>query len=70
MSGRGYQQGGVAVSPDGLVHRRQSVFGSEVDVGAALHQHPDGLAAGRLALHRQRQRRLCRTEENCNFNFS
>lgn len=53
-----YQQGGMAVSSDSLVHCRQSVFGTKVDVSPSLHQDPDGLARARLALHRQGQGRL------------
>lgn len=55
-----YQEGNMAVASDGLVEWREAIFGTEVDVGASLHQDPDGLAAARLALNRQRQRRLCK----------
>lgn len=49
----------MAVAPHGLVHRREPIFGAEVDVSPSLHQDPDGLAAAGLTLHSEGQGRLC-----------
>lgn len=41
-----YHQPSVIVSPDSFVHRSHAISASEVQMSAALNQHPD-------ALHRQ-----------------
>lgn len=57
-----HQQSRMAVASDSLVHRRESIFGAEVNVSPSLDQHPDGLASTRFTLHGEGQGSFC--EEN------
>lgn len=56
-----YHQPSVIVSPDSFVHRCHAISASEVQMSAALNQHPDALHR-QAWLHSHRERGLWPTE--------
>lgn len=60
----------MAVAPHSFVHRRESVFGAEVNVSTSLHQDADGLTSTRLTLHRQGQGSLWQTHTHTHTVFN
>lgn len=62
-----HQQSRMAVASDSLVHRRESIFGAEVNMSPSLHQHPDGLASTGFTLHGKGQGSLCQENKHTTF---
>lgn len=59
-----HQQSRVPVASDSLVHRRESVFGAEVNMSPSLDQHPDGLTSAGFALHGKGQGSFCQKNKH------
>lgn len=59
-----HQQSRMAVASDSLVHRRESVFGAEVNMSPSLDQHSDGLTSTGFTLHGKGQGSFCQRNKH------